>query len=101
LKKNQQRFLYIAVPVFAVAVLSSLVSLWLSGMVTMCGLLAFSYFYSRPTRTLALMPCAFCDRKIIFEHEGEFCPTCDGAIHGKCMDEHRMSHAKPPEQPFR
>ena len=101
MQPRQKKFLVVAVPFFVVAVLTSLVSMMASVVVTMSGLLVFGYFFSRQARSLALQPCVHCARKIIFEHEGEFCPACNAPTHAKCMDDHRMSHAPSPDQPFR
>ena len=101
--RRQKTFLLVAVPFFVVTVLLSVVSMTAAVVVTMTGLLAFGLAFTRPMgRSLALMPCVFCSRKIIFEHEGEFCPTCKEPIHAKCMGEHAMSaHAPSKDQPFR
>jgi hypothetical protein len=103
MKARQKGFLLVAVPFGVGAVALSLVSMTASVVVTMMGLLAFGFALSRPTgRSLAHSACAFCARKIIFEHQGEFCATCNQAVHAACADEHRMTaHAPAKDQPFR
>src|SRR5690242_14598084 len=103
MQKRQKGFLLVAIPFAVLAVGLSLVSMTASVVVTMIGLLAFGYAISRPTgRSLAHQPCVFCARKIIFEHEGEFCASCNQPVHGKCLDEHRMAaHTRVKDQPFR
>lgn len=100
---RRKGFLLVAIPFGIVAVGLWFVSLWASAAVMVLGLAAFGFAVSRPTgRALAHGPCAFCARKIIFEHQGEYCATCDQPIHAVCMDEHRMSaHAPPKDRPFR
>ena len=99
---RQKKFLYFAVPFFFVNLALAFVSMRLSAFFTVSGLAVFGYFVTRPMgRSLAHTTCAFCDRMIIFEHEGEFCPTCHDPIHAKCMDIHRASHAPSPKAPFR
>jgi hypothetical protein len=103
MKRRQKAFLVVGVPFVVVTAALSLVSMTASVCVTMLGLLVFGIAYSRPSgRSLALAPCVFCARKIIFEHEGEYCATCDHPVHAKCLDEHRMKeHVAAPTQPFR
>ncbi len=103
MQKRQRTFLLVALPLFAVAAFTSLFSMTLSMLVSVGGLGLFAYFYSRPVgRSLALSPCSFCARKIVFEHEGEFCKWCEEPLHAKCIPEHDMAvHAPGTDQPFR
>ena len=103
MKPRQKTFLLAAVPFAIISVGLWWVSIRASAMFTGAGVVAFSYALTRPTgRKLAHTPCVFCSRKIIFEHQGEFCPTCQAGLHASCLDEHRMSaHAPAKDQPFR
>lgn len=100
---RRKGFLLVAIPFAGVVVALSLVSMYASVMATGLGILAFGFAMTRPTgRSLAHSTCLFCSRKIIFEHEGDFCATCNEPIHGKCMDEHKMAaHSRVNDQPFR
>ena len=104
MQARQKKFLYVAVPLtFVVMGLAWFVSIRASVVVTVLALGAFGWILTRPAgRTLAHTPCVFCKRKIIFEHEGDVCGTCDESVHGACLDEHRMqAHAPTKDQPFR
>jgi hypothetical protein len=104
MQKRQKQFLMVAVPLFAVIVaVAWFVSFNLSAFITGAAVVLFCVAYLRPSgRSLKLKPCALCSRKIIYEHEGELCPTCNEPLHAKCFDEHRMkSHVADPTQPFR
>jgi hypothetical protein len=55
-------------------------------------LVGLGLFFGRLTRvgrTLAGSMCAACARRIVFEHEGDFCDACGAACHGDCLPTHR------------
>jgi hypothetical protein len=53
-------------------------------------------------RRAAGQGCAQCSRKIIFEHEAEFCAVCDKPLHAKCAAEHAARAHRPESTgPFR
>ena len=44
-------------------------------------------------RKAADKPCAACPRRIVFEHEAEFCERCDRPVHAACVAQHlAMAH---------
>jgi hypothetical protein len=67
-------------------------------------LLGLGIFFGRLTaegRRVAGAMCVGCGRKILFEHEGEFCDACGASAHGACLNEHRGRAHKNETGPFR
>ena len=64
------------------------------------GLLA--YGLTKSGRKAAGRVCAGCARKIVFEHEAEFCDRCNLPVHAACAAPHAASAHKLDEgHPFR
>jgi hypothetical protein len=54
-----------------------------------------------PSRRVAGQSCVLCARKVIHEHEGEFCDLCGAPAHGSCIGEHRANAHVEAKAPFR
>jgi hypothetical protein len=55
----------------------------------------------RPSRRVAGQSCVMCARKVVFEHEGDFCDVCNAPAHGACLGEHRANAHAGAKAPFR
>jgi hypothetical protein len=63
---------------------------------------AFALILRRaPSRRVAGQSCVLCARKVVFEHEGDFCDVCGAPAHGTCLGEHRASAHVEAQAPFR
>jgi hypothetical protein len=54
-----------------------------------------------PARRVAGQSCILCARKVVFEHEGNFCDICGAPAHGTCLGEHRANAHVEAKAPFR
>jgi|HubBroStandDraft_2_1064218.scaffolds.fasta_scaffold133739_1 hypothetical protein len=54
-----------------------------------------------PSRRVAGQTCILCQRKVVFEHEGDFCDVCGAPAHGTCISEHRANAHVDVKAPFR
>jgi hypothetical protein len=48
----------------------------------------FPILQRTPSRRVAGQSCVLCARKVVFEHEGDFCDVCGAPSHGTCLGEH-------------
>jgi hypothetical protein len=71
-------------------------------LVVVLALGAFALILRRATsRRVAGQSCVLCARKIVFEHEGDFCDLCGAPAHGTCLGEHRANAHVGAKAPFR
>jgi len=56
---------------------------------------------SLSVRRVAGQICVSCARKVVFEHEGDFCDVCGAPAHGACLGEHRANAHAEAKAPFR
>jgi uncharacterized RDD family membrane protein YckC len=61
----------------------------------------FVILQRKPSRRVAGQSCVLCARKVIYEHEGDFCDVCAAPAHGTCLGEHRASAHGEAKAPFR
>lgn len=71
-------------------------------LVVVLALGAFALILRRaPSRRVAGQNCVSCARKVVFEHEGDFCDVCGAPTHGACLGEHRANAHLEAKEPFR
>jgi hypothetical protein len=71
-------------------------------LVVVMALSAFGLMLRRtPSRRVAGESCVLCARKVIHEHEGDFCDVCGAPTHATCLGEHRASAHVAAKAPFR
>jgi hypothetical protein len=71
-------------------------------LVVVLALSAFALILPRaPSRRVAGQSCIQCARKVVFEHEGDFCDVCGMPPHGACLGEHRANAHAERAAPFR
>ena len=71
-------------------------------LVVVLALGAFALILRRaPSRRVAGQSCVLCARKVVFEHEGDFCDVCGAPAHGTCLGEHRANAHVEAKVPFR
>jgi hypothetical protein len=71
-------------------------------LVVVLALSAFFLILQRPpSRRVAGRSCVLCARKVIYEHEGDFCDVCGASAHATCLGEHRANAHVEAKAPFR
>jgi hypothetical protein len=71
-------------------------------LVVVLALAAFLVILQRgQSRRVAGQSCVLCTRKVVFEHEGDFCNVCRAPAHGACLGEHRANAHVEAKVPFR